>query len=45
MWTQIEGENAVSIDQVIYVARDGHKPILLGKGGRTIKDIGMAARL
>ena len=45
MWTQIEGENAVRIDQVIYVARDGHKPILLGKGGRTIKDIGMAARL
>jgi len=45
MWTQIEGENAVRIDQVIYVARDGHKPIVLGKGGRTIKDIGMAARL
>jgi GTPase len=45
MWTQVEGENAVRIDQVIYVARDGHKPIVLGKGGRTIKDIGMAARL
>ena len=45
MWTQVEGENAVRIDQVIYVAREGHKPIVLGKGGRTIKDIGMAARV
>jgi GTP-binding protein Era len=44
MWTQVEGEDAVRIDQVIYVARDGHKPILLGKGGRTIKEIGTAAR-
>ena len=45
MWTQVEAENAVRVDQVIYVAREGHKPIVLGKGGRTIKDIGMAARV
>ncbi|MBT5432193.1 MAG: GTPase Era [Alphaproteobacteria bacterium] len=44
MWTEIPEEKAVRIDQVIYVARDGHKPILLGKGGRTIKDVGIAAR-
>jgi GTP-binding protein Era len=29
---------------VIYVARDGHKGILLGKGGETIKAISKAAR-
>jgi GTP-binding protein Era len=44
MWTEIPEENAVRIDQVIYVAREGHKPILLGKKGKTIKDVGMAAR-
>jgi len=34
----------VRIDQVIYVRRDSQKPIVLGKGGKTIKDIGAAAR-
>ena len=29
---------------MIYVRRDSQKPIVLGKGGRTIKDIGAAAR-
>lgn len=32
------------IDQVIYVARDGHKGIVLGNGGETIKSVGQAAR-
>ncbi len=44
MWTEIPDEDAVRIDQVIYVSRDGHKPILLGKKGRTIKEVGIAAR-
>jgi len=44
LWTDIPDENAVRIDQVIYVSRDAHKPILLGRKGQTIKDVGTAAR-
>lgn len=32
------------IEQIIYVARDGHKGIVLGKGGETIKAVGAEAR-
>lgn len=32
------------IEQTIYVSREGHKPIVLGKGGQTLKAIGAAAR-
>ena len=32
------------IDQIIYVARDGHKGITLGPKGETIKNVGKAAR-
>lgn len=38
-------DGSVRIDQIIYVARDGHKGILLGKGGETIKAISQAARV
>jgi len=34
----------VRIEQVIYVRRSSQKPIVLGKQGRTIKDIGASAR-
>jgi GTP-binding protein Era len=34
----------VKIDQVIHVAREGHRPIVLGKGGATVRDVGAAAR-
>ena len=34
----------VRIEQVIYVRRYSQKPIVLGKQGRTIKDIGASAR-
>lgn len=34
----------IRIDQVIYVKRESQKPIVLGKGGRTIRDIGASAR-
>lgn len=44
LWTDIPEEEAVRIDQVIYVARRGHKPIVLGKNGRTIREVGKAAR-
>ena len=37
-------DGSVRIDQVIYVARDGHKGIVLGKGGATLKAVGQAAR-
>jgi GTP-binding protein Era len=32
------------IEQTIYVEREGQKPIVLGKGGQTLKTIGEAAR-
>ncbi|MCW2309340.1 GTPase Era [Rhodobium gokarnense] len=35
---------SVRIQQTVYVARDSHKKILLGKEGRTIKAISKAAR-
>jgi GTP-binding protein Era len=38
------GDGSVKIDQIIYVARDGHKGILLGKKGETIKAVGQLAR-
>ncbi len=37
-------DGSVRIDQLIYVARDGHKGIVLGNKGETIKAIGKAAR-
>ena len=33
------------IEQIVYVARDGHKGIVLGKGGTTAKAVSQAARL
>ena len=37
-------DGSVKIDQIIYVARDGHKGIILGKKGETIKAISQLAR-
>ena len=37
-------DGSVRIDQMIYVARDGHKGIVLGHKGETIKAISQAAR-
>ena len=37
-------DGSARIDQLIYVVRDGHKGIVLGKGGETIKAISKAAR-
>ncbi len=37
-------DGSVKIDQLIYVMRDGHKGILLGHKGETIKAVGKASR-
>lgn len=37
-------DGSVRIDQTIYVMRENQRPIVLGKGGQTIKAIGAAAR-
>ena len=37
-------DGSAKIDQIIYVIRDGHKGIVLGNKGETIKAIGQAAR-
>ncbi|MEM9798487.1 MAG: GTPase Era [Pseudomonadota bacterium] len=42
-WEERE-DGSVRIDQVIYVARDGHKGIVLGSKGETTKAVGQAAR-
>ncbi len=38
-------DGSTRIDQLIYVMRDGHKGIVLGHGGETIKGVSTAARL
>jgi GTP-binding protein Era len=37
-------DGSARIEQTIYVTREGHKKIVIGEGGRTIKAIGTAAR-
>ncbi len=38
-------DGSARIDQIIYVTRDGHKGIVLGKKGETIKAVSQAARV
>lgn len=40
-----EDKNLIEIYAIIYVERDSQKGIIIGKGGRMLKDIGTAARL
>ncbi len=42
-WTERE-DGSARIDQIVYVARDGHKGIILGHRGETIKAISKASR-
>ena len=42
-WTTMK-DGSARIEQTIYVTREGHKKIVIGKGGETIKAISMAAR-
>ncbi|MGR3491114.1 MAG: GTPase Era [Shimia sp.] len=37
-------DGSARVDQIVYVARDGHKGIILGKKGETIKAVSTAAR-
>ena len=41
---QERDDGTARIDQVIYVARDGHKGIVLGRKGETVKAVSRAAR-
>ncbi len=38
-------DGSARIDQVVYVTREGHKGIVVGKKGETAKSVGKAARL
>ncbi len=38
-------DGSARIEQIVYVMRDGHKGIVLGKRGETIKDVGAQARV
>ena len=42
-WQERE-DGSARIDQIVYVTRDGHKGIILGRKGETIKAISQAAR-
>jgi len=37
-------DGSARVDQIVYVSREGHKGIVLGRRGETIKAIGQAAR-
>ncbi|WP_101065593.1 GTPase Era [Roseovarius salinarum] len=41
---QERDDGSARIDQVIYVAREGHKGIVLGRRGETVKSVSRAAR-
>lgn len=43
-WEVFEN-NSIKIDQTIFIERENHKKIILGKGGQKIKSIGEKARL
>ena len=43
-WEEFD-DGSVKIDQVVFVAREGQKKIVLGKGGEMIGKIGMQARV
>ena len=40
-----ETETLIKVDALIWVAKDSQRPIVLGRGGQKLKDIGRAARL
>ncbi|MFP4517862.1 MAG: GTPase Era [Oceanicaulis sp.] len=43
VWKELK-DGAVRIEQTVYVEREGHRPIILGKNGQTAKWVGKAAR-
>jgi GTP-binding protein Era len=38
-------DGSVKIDQVVYIAREAHKPIIIGRGGSAIKRVGEQSRI
>ena len=42
-WTTLP-DGSARIEQTIFVTRDGHKKIVIGEGGQTLKSIGKSAR-
>ena len=44
-WDEDPKTGFTRVDAVIYAAKDSHKAMIIGKGGRTIKDVGSQARL
>lgn len=44
-WTELKGNKGVRIEQIIFVKRESHRRIILGKGGSKIKEIGADSRL
>jgi GTP-binding protein Era len=42
-WTRT-GKGELRVEQTIFVSRESHRPIVLGKGGQTLRAIGEAAR-
>ena len=43
-FTEVPKDGGVRIEQLIYVEREGQRPIVLGKGGQTLKWIGEQSR-
>lgn len=43
-WEEFDN-GSIKIDQIIYVSKNSHKPIVLGKNGGMIKQIGQLSRL
>ena len=43
-WTERD-DGSVRVDATVYVARPGHKAIVIGEGGARIREIGRRARL
>jgi len=43
-WEEDPGEGLTRIDALIYVAKDTHKAMVIGKGGKNLKDVGREAR-
>jgi len=43
VWKELK-DGAVRIEQTVYVEREGHRPIILGKNGQTAKWVGKASR-
>ena len=43
-WEEDPGEGLTRIGALIYVAKDTHKAMVIGKGGKNLKDVGREAR-